>query len=75
MKLKKSQKNTVSVMGFWFAGLTVIVIGVLALFFYQKEISQWLFAQTESPPAVVQQAPIDVSKQTNESDDTSNRIK
>lgn len=54
-------EETVSLMGFWFGGLTIVVLLVLGLFFYQKEISQWLFPENE-PVAIVSEDPVNVSQ-------------
>ena len=63
--IEEEPEETVSLMGFWFAGLTVIVLAVLALFFYQKEISAWLFPET-GPVQIVEKAPLTVSEPTAE---------
>ncbi|NNJ71655.1 MAG: AAA family ATPase [Enterobacterales bacterium] len=70
--VEEEPEETVSLMGFWFAGLTVIVLAILALFFYQKEISAWLFPET-GPVQIVENTPLSVSEPRAEKDTINNK--
>ena len=66
--IEEEPEETVSMMGFWFGGLTIVVLAVLALFFYQKEISQWLFPE-KAPVVVTTEQPVSVSTEAEVTDE------
>ena len=55
------EQPAVSVMGYWFAGLTIVVLLILGGFFYQDELSSLLFPEEKPPVPTVTEKVIDVS--------------
>ena len=50
------EPRRISGMGYWFGALTILILSVLGLFFYQKELTDLLgLNNTESLPLVIQQ--------------------
>ncbi len=65
------EERGVSMMGYWFAGLTLIILCVLGGFFYQDELTNLLFPP--QPEVAVTDQVIDVSSPIREAEITENK--
>ena len=57
----ESDEDSVSMMGYWFAGLTIIIISMLGAFFYQDDLSELLFSEDAPVQAEIVANPVNVS--------------